>query len=141
MFKRNFMLLLLLAFLTFCAAPAVASELDEMSEEDAMAALAAEPSLTQADIDAFVKNAPALQTASEADDEAAYLKVIKEIGWSEIRAAYIPIKIGTAWAISQDPESAVIIQALFPQEMMPRPEEQTLVDKNIDKIAPLFAEE
>lgn len=141
MFKRNLILMLLLVCLTFCTAPVFASELDNMSEEEAMAALAAEPSLTQADIDAFVKNAPALQKASEDEDEAAYMKLIKEIGWSEIRAAYIPIKIGTAWAISQDPESAVIIQALFPPQMMPRPEEQTLVDKNIEKIAPLFDEE
>lgn len=141
MFKRNLILMLLLVCLTFCTAPVFASELDNMSEEEAMAALAAEPSLTQADIDAFVTNAPALQKASEAEDETAYMKLIKEIGWSEIRAAYIPIKIGTAWAVSQDPESAVIIQALFPAEMMPRPEEQALVDKNIEKISPLFDEE
>lgn len=141
MIGKKIVLLLLLACLTFCAVPAMASELDNMSEEEAMAALAAEPSLTQADIDTFVKNGPALQKVSEANDEEAYMQLIKKIGWTEIRAAYIPIKIGTAWAISQDPESGSIIQALFPAEMLPRAEEQALVEKNLDKVAPFFAEE
>lgn len=141
MFVKKIILLLLLVFLMFCAVPAIASELDNMSEEEAMAALAAEPSITQADIDTFIKNASALQKASDTEDEAAYMQLIKKIGWSEVRAAYIPIKIGTAWIISQDPESATIIQALFPVEMMPRPEEQALVEKNLDKVAPFFEEE
>lgn len=142
MFKRNFMLLLLLVFLTFCCtAPVFASELDNMSEEEVMLALSAEPSLTQADIDTFIKNAPALQKFSENKDEAAYMQLIKEIGWSEIRAAYIPIKISAAWAMSQDSESAMFIQNLFPPEMLPRAEEQALVDKNIAKLLPLFNEE
>lgn len=141
MFVKKIILLLLLVFLMFCAVPAIASELDNMSEEEAMAALAAEPSITQADIDTFIKNASALQKASDTEDEAAYMQLIKKIGWTEVRAAYIPIKIGTAWIISQDPESATIIQALFPVEMMPRTEEQALVEKNLDKVAPFFAEE
>lgn len=141
MFGKKIILLLLLVFFTFCATSAMAVDLEDLSQEEAMAALAAEPSLTQADIDTFVKNAPALLEASDAGVDAAYMQLIKNIGWSEIRAAYIPIKIGTAWAVSQDPESAAIIQALLPVEMMPRPEEQTLVEKNLDKIAPIFAEE
>lgn len=141
MIVKRIILLLSLVFFTFCATSAMASDLENLSQEEAMAALAAEPSLTQTDIDIFVKNAPTILAASEAEDEDAYMQLIKKIGWSEIRAAYIPIKIGTAWAISQDPESASIMQALLPVEMMPRPEEQTLVEKNIDKIAPFFNEE
>lgn len=142
MLKRNFAILLLLAFFTLFSATAVfAAGTDEMSDEEALAALAAEPPLTQEDIDTFVKNAPALQAAAEQEDEAAYMKLIEEIGWSEIRAAYIPLKIGIAWAVQEDPESAMIIQALFPPETMPKPEEQALVEKNMDKIAPFFAEE
>lgn len=141
MIGKKIVLLLLLAFLTFCAMPAMAFEVESLSEEEALAALGAEPSLTQADIDALIKNASALEKASAAEDEDAYMQLIKEIGWTEIRAAYIPIKTATAWAFSQEPETAAIIQALFPPEMMPRPEEQALVEKNIDKLAPIFAEE
>ena len=139
---KKIILMLLLAFLAvFCANPAISANLNEMSDEEAMALLAAEPPLTQTDIDTFVKHAPELQKAAEVDNETAYLEVIKEIGWTEIRAAYIHIKIGMAWAASEDPESAAMMQALFPPEMLPLPEERALVDKNMDKIKPFFNEE
>lgn len=100
--------------------------------EENMAILLAEPPLTQADIDAFVKYAPELYKLPEGDDEGAQ-KILQKAGWTDVRSAYVAFKIAAATSIKTDPSSAVIFEAMMP-EMMPLPAEQALVGKNMDQI-------
>ena len=139
MLKKLIITLLIALMSAFCAMPALA-QVDLNDEEAVMAALGKEPALTQTDIDNFINHFPALNAAADADDDAALFALAKEIGWSEIRTIYVPLKIGGAWALSEDPESAAIIQALFPPEMMPNNDEIALVAQNKEKLAPLFEE-
>lgn len=137
--KKLIVMLMFAVMVCFGAMPAMA-QLDYNDEEAVMAALAKEPPLTQADIDKFVTNFGELDKAAQSDNEAAFLELSKKIGWNEARVIYVPLKVGIAWSLEEDADSAAILEAMFPPELMPTAAEKELVKKNMANLAPIFEE-
>lgn len=130
---KKIIIALLITFIAFfCITPASFAQVVTSEENENIAILLAEPPLTQADIDAFVKYAPELYKLPEGDDAAAQ-KILDKASWTDVRLAYVAFKIAAATSIKMDPSSAAIFEAMMP-EMMPLPEEQALVEKNLAQI-------
>lgn len=111
---------------------------EDLEIDDAMsAALLAEPPLTQADIDKFIKYFPEIENADAAGDDAALQKILQEAQWTEIRMNYVIFKTGYTCVMLQEPESEEFFRTFFP-EFMPSDDERALIKQNIEKVGDLI---
>lgn len=108
--------------------------------DEAMAALAKEPAFTQQELDTYIKYLPELLVASENEDTAAVQAIAEKAGWTEIRLAYISLKIGNGYGIVKSPEYAEFAKELFPPELLPTANENELIAKNMPALDKVFGE-
>lgn len=111
-----------------------AEEVEETVVYDGADPYAGQAAITQADIDAYVTVFPKVQAAAMQQDAAATLAAFKEVGFDDIRGAYVFSKIGTAYAISTNPSMAEMVTSQLPDSLKPTQAEIDLVTKNQDKI-------
>lgn len=106
--------------------------------DDAMAAaLAAEPPLTQDDIDKFVKYFPEIEAAHDTNDAVLMQKILRETQWTETRMVYVIFKTGYTCAMLAETETEAFFREFFP-EFMPLENERALIKQNIDKVSGLI---
>lgn len=118
------------------AAPAAAQSLPP----DTAAALAQEPSLTQADIDAFILYGPTLIRASRTNDVDAADTALASAGWSTIHGSYVVSKISNGYAISVQPQMAraMLESAGMPDVLTPTAAELKLIKQNLSALNVIF---
>lgn len=117
MSRRKFIPLLLVFCLALFGFAAVsAAQPNTGAANEVLAAFDKEPLFTEADIKAFIKIAPTLVAAVNANDEAKAVAAMASAGWNEIRGAYVTSKIGNGYLMLTDPEDT---QALFDLVQMP----------------------
>lgn len=118
------------------AAPAAAQSLPP----DTAAALAQEPPLNQADIDAFILYGPTLIRASRTNDVDAGAAALASAGWSVIRSSYVVSKISNGYAISVQPQMAraMLESASMPDVLIPTATEQELIKQNMSALDAVF---
>lgn len=133
---------LLLTLITFLGAGATLAQTAGSEAENAklMAAFAKEGPLTEADLQTFIKIAPVLLEAVDANDEALGLKLMEGAGWGEIRGAYVTSKIGNGYMMLTDAENAQILFDLveMPEFLIPGPKEITLINKYQTELSKFF---
>lgn len=120
---------MLFALAIMIASPTIeAQTTPAISEEEAVAAFKTEPPLSQKDINAYIKIVPELATVGT--DQSKVPAILKKVGLSEIRGAYVAAKVGIAMMTIQAGEQAKTMLAQVPEYFHPSPEELELVKKN-----------
>lgn len=141
MFKK-FIATLLLTLIIFLGAGSTLAQTAGSEAENAklMAAFAKEGPLTEEDLLAFIKIAPALLEAVDANDEALGLKLMDQAGWGEIRGAYVTSKIGNGYMLLTDAENAEILFDLveMPTSLIPDANELAIISKYQAYLAKFF---
>lgn len=131
-------LALLLSAACFSIQATANTDLTDIEIDDALsAALMAEPPLTQADLDKFIRYSHELDQAAESGDNAAVQNILKAAEWTETRMIYVVFKIGYTCVMLEDPETEAFFEAFFP-EFMPSTDERTLIEHKLNKVSPLI---
>lgn len=141
MLKKVFATLLIALISAVCAGSALAqATATEAENAKLMAAFANEGPLTEEDLLAFIKIAPALLEAVDANDEALGLKLMDQAGWGEIRGAYITSKIGNGYMMLTDAENAETLFDLveMPASLIPNANELAVISKYQAYLANFF---
>ncbi len=94
-----------------------------------LASLAKEPSLTQADIDAFIK----LANVPENDTKAAE-KAVEESGLSETRLTLVLTKISLGMMIAAGAPKDMILTKDVPKVLQPSDTELELIRTNLENL-------
>lgn len=140
MLRKFFAAVLLVSFVA-CGAAFAASEaeLQQQAIAEAMAAMANEPPITQADIDAFLTMAP--QADAVMNDPVATVKLYQDNNMTPQRFGVIGGKISIGILLSQGITKEQLASfGQFPDYMVPNDAEQALIDKNIDTIMAVMDE-
>lgn len=141
MFKK-FIATLLLTLITFLGAGYALAQTADSEAENAklMAAFANEGPLTEEDLLAFIKIAPALLEAVDTNDEALGIKLMDQAGWGEIRGAYVTSKIGNGYMMLTDAENTAILFDLveMPTSLIPDANELAIISKYQAYLAKFF---
>jgi hypothetical protein len=115
------------------AADAAADAQQEQAIAAAMAAMANQPPLTQADIDAFIELSPKM--AAAANDQAAVLKLVQESGIAPERLGLISTKISIGFALAQGmTREQMSANGQVPEFMFPSDAETALIKENTNAI-------
>lgn len=136
---RKFFAAVLLTSFVACGAvfAGTDAELEEQAMAEAMAAMANEPPLTQADIDAFLTMAP--QVEEVMNDQDAILKLYQDNNMNPQRFGFvggrISIGILMAQGITREQLEAV---GQFPEFMFPNADEVALINQNLDEIVAIL---
>ncbi len=122
------------AFALVMACGAVfAADAQEEAVAAAMAAMASQPELTQADIDAYLALTP--KVAAAAADPAAVMKAYEESGLSPERLGSVATKITLGMALSQGATREQLgAGGQTPEFMFPNDAETALIAKNMPAI-------
>lgn len=131
------MLRKIFAVALFALVPACGSVFAADAQEEAMAAalaaMADQPALTQADIDAYIKLAP--QAAAAGADQAAVMKAYEESGLSPERLGTIATKITLGMAMAQGATREQLgAGGQTPDVMFPNDAEAALIAENLPAI-------
>lgn len=134
MLRKFFAAVLLTSFVACGAAFAgTQAELQQQAIAEAMAAMANEPPLTQADIDAFLKMAP--QAEAVMSDPAATVKLYQDNNMTPQRFGVVGGKISVGVLLSQGVTREQLASfGQFPEYMVPNDDEVALIGKNIETI-------
>lgn len=137
MLKKKTITKLLMVVLAICCLclPAAAQ-----TDADVLAAFAEEAPISEADIQTFIKIAPQLIEAVDANDEAKAVDVMAKAGWNEIRGAYATSKIGNGYLMLTDPEDTQTLFELvqMPDSLIPAENEMALIKKYEADLAKIF---
>jgi hypothetical protein len=129
------MLKKIFAVAAFClaltCASASAADAQEQAIADAMAAMAKQPALTQADVEAYL--AFASMDAANSRDPEAIKKAFEEVGLSAERFGYVAMKITLGMALSQG-ATREQLSAGSPEFMIPNDEELAIINDNLPAI-------
>lgn len=99
---------------------------------EAIAELAKESPMTQADVDVYIKILP--QLAKAATDPSAAANIQKASGLSDIRLGMIMTKISLAQAVNMGMTLDQLNVDQLPEAMRPTEDDIALVKTNMDKI-------
>lgn len=141
MVKKIILTLLIALVSVACSGYALAQTTNAEAENaKLMAAFAQEGPLTEADIQTFIKIAPALLEAVDANDEARGLKLMEDAGWGEIRGAYVTSKIGNGYMLLTDAEDARTLFELveMPPSLVPGESEMAIISKYQADLSNIF---
>lgn len=137
--------IILTLLITFMSAACTVSAMAQTSDAEAenarlIAAFAQEGLLTEADIQTFIEIAPALLEAVDANDESRGLKLMNDVGWSEIRGAYVTSKIGNGYMMLTDAEDTMILFDLveMPASLIPGESEMAIISKYQADLSKIF---
>ena len=139
---RKITLTLLMTLISIAGTGYALAQTADAEAENAklMAAFANEGPLTETDIQTFIKIAPALLEAVDANDETRGLKLMEEAGWGEIRGAYVTSKIGNGYMMLTDAEDAQTLFELveMPASLIPGESEMAVITKYQADLAKIF---
>ena len=123
--------------LSYTIAPAATPIVLTPAEE---AALAKEPPLAQADVDAFIAYGPALIKAFNLNDAQTAETVLNRTGWSKTRSSYVISKISYGYAVAIQPRAAktMLESAGIPAVLMPSATELELIKQNMPALDEIF---
>lgn len=97
-----------------------------------VAAMRAEPPLTQQDIDTYIRVWPTL--GPNQHDKTRAAQILRDAGWTENRAAYVTNKIMVTQPYAVGAPQNDIAAIHIPDYFKPTTDEITLVRRNLDRI-------
>lgn len=128
---KNRFVTLLFAFALVCGAAAAATPAEQQAQ--AMAALAQQPPLSQADLDAFVKMVPEISKVM--NDPNAIMKLYQDNGVSPERFALVSSKITIGFMMNQGmTKDQILATGQVPEVMIPNDAELALIKKSQDAL-------
>ena len=126
---------LVLLVITLCSLAAPAFAFEEPTVAEIQASWAAEPALTQTDIDTYLIIWPQLMDhAREGLVKEDFRPVFRANGWSDIHGSYVLAKMNMALIIIDAPDMLDKLTKSMPRNAMPTPTELELVKQNYAKI-------
>ena len=99
---------------------------------EVLAALAKEPPISQADLDAYLKALPQMLKAMT--DEAAAAEMLKTAGMTDMRFSYVAAKINLAMNLAAGATPEQLGMSQIPDVIKPTQAEQDLVKKNLPAL-------
>lgn len=139
MLKKIVITLLITLMAAFCANTTMA-QTTAADNDNVLAAFEKEPPFAETDVQTFIKIAPELITAVDANDEAKAVEIMAKAGWNEIRGAYITSKIGNGYLMLTEPEDTQTLFELvqMPASLIPGENEMNLIKTYQADLAKIF---
>lgn len=135
--RKNLILILIVtALIGITALPALAAR-REATPEQVEALLNRQSALSQKDIDAFIKHAPAILAANSDD---AINAAFKEADFPNIRGHYVLNKLKIGYRMLEQPDYGELLmtQSDLPKALIPTEGEMALIKKNKRALGKIF---